>query len=254
MPLMKHIFHIHTKRCKHASDENDEDYVKTALALEADAITFTDHSPFPDNPFGNRMDFEQLPEYINSLKTLQKKYQNKITVEYGLEVEFLPSKMSFYEELHKAGLFPLIIGQHFYEHPDGTYSFSDDKEFNKENEYLGCCKAMIKAIQTGFFSVAVHPDRVFRRCKNWTQEMTDISAELISTAAQNGVTLEQNMASYEKLLEKSNFIYWRKEFWDLVESYNQNARIPVKTIIGLDAHSTEDIIKRANYVSLGKTK
>ena len=53
---MKHIFHIHTSRCKHASDESDEEYVKTALTLGAETITFTDHSPFLGNPFGNRMD------------------------------------------------------------------------------------------------------------------------------------------------------------------------------------------------------
>ncbi|MCR5762555.1 MAG: hypothetical protein K6G00_04150 [Treponema sp.] len=27
------IFHIHTFRCRHASDESDEEYVKAALAL-----------------------------------------------------------------------------------------------------------------------------------------------------------------------------------------------------------------------------
>ncbi len=244
---MKHIFHIHTNRCKHASEEADEEYVKTALALGGGKISFTDHSPFPGNPFGNRMNIEQLPEYIDSLKILQEKYQDKIKIEIGLEVEFLPSMIPFDKELHEKGLAPLIIGQHFYQHTDGAYSFNDDKEFNKENEHLGCCKAIIEGIKTGLFSVVAHPDRIFRRCKKWTQEMADISKELISTAAQNGVTLEKNMASYETLLEKSNYIYWRKEFWDLVDDYNQASENPVKTIVGLDAHSTADIMQRAKY-------
>ena len=53
---MKHIFHVHTFRCKHGSDENDEAYIRTALSLGAEKITFTDHCPFPGNPFKNRMD------------------------------------------------------------------------------------------------------------------------------------------------------------------------------------------------------
>ena len=58
------IFHIHTWRCKHASMEEDYCYVESAMKLGATRIVFTDHSPFPDNPFTNRMDMEQLPEYI----------------------------------------------------------------------------------------------------------------------------------------------------------------------------------------------
>lgn len=42
-----YIFHVHTYRCGHASDETDEDYVKRAVELGADSITFTDHAPFP---------------------------------------------------------------------------------------------------------------------------------------------------------------------------------------------------------------
>lgn len=32
---MKHIFHVHTYRCKHASEELDEEYIKTALSFGA---------------------------------------------------------------------------------------------------------------------------------------------------------------------------------------------------------------------------
>ncbi len=41
------VFHVHTSRCRHASDENDESYVRKALELGAEAIAFTDHAPFP---------------------------------------------------------------------------------------------------------------------------------------------------------------------------------------------------------------
>ena len=242
---MKHIFHIHTYRCKHGSDESDEKLVKTALILGAETISFTDHCPFPGNPFGNRMDIEQLQEYIDSLKFLREKYRDKIKIKIGLEVEFFPSMMPFYEELHKKELFPLIIGQHFYQHSDGTYSFSDEKDFKKANEHLGCSKAMIEGIKTGLFSVAAHPDRVFRHCEKWTQEMTDISNEIIAAAAQNNVILEKNLSSYEKYVNNSPRNYWRTEFWALADAYNQSAKNPVQIIIGLDAHSSEEMIQRA---------
>ena len=244
------IFHVHTFRCKHASDETDEDYVKTALDLGAEKISFTDHTPFPGNPFGHRMSMEELPEYIASLKKLRNKYEGKIDIEIGLEVEFLPSQIAFYQGLkNKFGLELLIIGQHYYEHEDGTYSFNDDKEFNQANEFIGCGNAMIEGMKTGLFKVAAHPDRIFRRCKGWSPEMTKMARRIIEVAAQNGVRLEKNLSSYEKFLEKSHFIYWREEFWDLVEEYNLTAARKVETIVGFDAHSTDDLKRRYSHLS-----
>ena len=57
---MEDFFHVHTRRCKHGSEETDETLVKKAISLGAKRITFTDHVPFPENPFENRMDFEEL--------------------------------------------------------------------------------------------------------------------------------------------------------------------------------------------------
>ena len=61
---MEDFFHVHTRRCKHGSEESDETLVKKAISLGAKRITFTDHVPFPENPFGNRMDFEELEEAL----------------------------------------------------------------------------------------------------------------------------------------------------------------------------------------------
>ena len=59
---MKEIFHVHTFRCGHAGNDQDVEYVKKAVALGAKRIVFTDHCPFPGNPFKSRMEIEQLPE------------------------------------------------------------------------------------------------------------------------------------------------------------------------------------------------
>ena len=242
---MQYIFHVHTVRCKHASDECDEDYVTAALELGAGKISFTDHSPFPGNPFKNRMDMEELPGYVESLRRLRDTYAGKITVEIGLEFEYLPSMRTFYEDVKtRWNLTPCIIGQHFYQHADGRYSFDDDKAYNKANEYIGCGNAMIEGMETGLFLVAAHPDRIFKRCNHWTAEMTEMSRRIIEAAVKNDVVLEQNLSSYEKFLAKSGFSYWRKEFWDVVEDYNRTAAHPVKIIRGVDAHSTDEMRRR----------
>ena len=67
-PLKNEIFHVHTNRCGHAEEVPDRAYVEKAIELGTPRIVFTDHAPFPGNPFGNRMSMEQLPEYTDSMK------------------------------------------------------------------------------------------------------------------------------------------------------------------------------------------
>ena len=95
------LFHVHTYRCRHAEEIPDEAYVKKAIALGASGILFSDHSPFPGNPFGNRMDIEQLPEYLDTIRMLKVKYAGKINIRVGLEIEYLPSFHSFYEDMRR---------------------------------------------------------------------------------------------------------------------------------------------------------
>lgn len=244
-----HIFHVHTYRCKHAENDTDEQYIQTALSLGADKITFTDHTPFPGDSFRNRMELSQLTEYIDSLKMLQKKYENQIEVKIGLECEFLPSMMGFYNELkEKTDLNLLIIGQHFYEHSSLKYSFDDEKEFNMAHEFIGCGNAIVQGMKTGLFSVVAHPDRIYRRCKQWTSEMVEVAEKIIKTAVETNTILERNLSSYENFVTKTRLSFWKNEFWDLVEDYNKTAVNKVKIIEGLDAHSSEEMISRFKYI------
>lgn len=222
---MLDIFHVHTYRCGHAENVSDEVYIQKALELGADRITFTDHAPFPGDIFFNRMQYEQLPEYVDTLEQLKRKYEGQILVRIGLEIEYLPSFQSYYEEL--AGILDLLmIGQHFFEAAPGRYSFSLPDQ--QEIEYPGCVEAMLRGIETNLFQVVAHPDRVFRRIKRWNQDCEEKSRELICLAQSKDVILEKNLSS----MRHKN--YYREEFWDLLHPEN-------RTIFGLDVHSVEEL-------------
>lgn len=222
---MYDIFHVHTYRCGHAEDVSDELYIKKAIELGADRITFTDHAPFPGNIFHNRMEYEQLPEYVNTLRQLKRKYEGQINVRIGLEIEYLPSFQSYYEELAEI-LDLLMIGQHFFETAPGKYSFSLVNQ--EETEYPGCLDAMMQGIESGLFQVVAHPDRIFRRVKNWNQDCKKGCKDLISLAKNKQVILEKNLSS----MRHKN--YFREEFWQLLTPEN-------KTIFGLDAHAVGEL-------------
>lgn len=224
---MKELFHIHTYRCGHAENISDEAYVLKAIECGATGITFTDHAPFPGNPFGNRMRYEELPGYLSALKALKEKYKDTLDIKIGLEVEYLPSFIEYYQELCRSGDFDLLmIGQHMYEVSPRNYSF--DYPELKLVEYQGCLNAVIEGIQTGLFNVVAHPDRAFRRVQEWDKECEDISKRLIDVAQKHDVMLEQN---YSSMKRRNNY---RKEFWQLVGAKDN-------VIQGIDAHRIREL-------------
>lgn len=226
--LPRELFHVHTRRCRHAGDEDDRAYVERALALGAGRITFTDHAPFPGDPFGNRMRCAELPEYLDSMARLREEYRGRIEVRAGLEIEYLPSFRDYCFELSGTpGLETLLLGQRFFEHEAGRYSFSDPAELLRETEPAGLCEAMCRSMETGIFPVVAHPDRMFRKAGAWSAELEALARRLISVAEANDVVLEKNASSMRMGL-------YREEFWTLAANR-------VRTIDGADAHCTAEL-------------
>lgn len=223
----EYVFHVHSWRCCHADEIRDEEYVKRAMELGAEAIYFTDHTPFPGNPFRNRMKYEQLTEYILTLKDLREKYKEKIDIKIGLEVEYLPSFKAFYEELKaNEDLDLLILGQHHSEMSPGQYSFQSD---TREDEWKYLMEGQMAGVSSGFFDVVAHPDRVFKREKEWSDDMEQEAKKFIDLAVNNKSWLEKN---YSSIRHKGKY---KKEFWMLVPD---DALI----IAGCDAHSLDEVM------------
>ena len=227
---MKHLFHVHTYRCGHAENISEELYVEKAITLNASDIWFTDHAPFPNDPFGGRMKYEQLNEYIETLLQLKEKYKEKINVHIGLEIEYFPRYKEYYKELTaNNNIEILLLGQHMYQIENG-YSFSLPQETLDKEEYIGLGKAIVEGMKTGLFKICAHPDRIYRRQnQNWTKEMDEMAKQTIETAHHTNTILEQNISSMRDDL-------YRDEFWNLKNSLNED-----KTIIGLDAHYLKEL-------------
>ena len=224
-PTDNEIFHVHTKRCKHAGNDEDFRYVESAINLRAERIVFTDHAPFPGNPFRNRMEMEELADYIDSMEALKKEYAGQIEVQFGLEIEYLPSFQAYYQDLYDSKKFDLLmLGQHFYEKEDGSFSFQNE---DKSEEFQGLRTAIVSGIETGLFDVVAHPDRIFRRCKDWNADMMGASYDIINAASKHQVLLEKNLTS-----KRVKNQYW-PPFW---------VRAAGKLVLtGYDAHSVEEM-------------
>ena len=77
--MIRANYHTHTKRCKHATG-TEEDYVVSAISCGLSRLGFSDHAPFPDHDFGQRMDYGEFDDYLNSIDLLRGKYADAITL------------------------------------------------------------------------------------------------------------------------------------------------------------------------------
>lgn len=221
------IFHIHTKRCGHAFGE-DYEYIEAAIKLGAEQIVFTDHVPFPGDPFGNRMKISEKDEYLNTLGRLQQEYAGRINVLKGFEIEYLPSFKGYYKELKADDRIDvMLLGQHMYECHDGTYSFSLP---SRAEEYKGLADAIFEGAETGLFDVIAHPERIFMRCTNIMDDSVFVCMYKIIQSLQDGMYMEYNYSSAQTC---TLFEY----FWIRAEG-----ALSKETIIkGYDAHSVEEM-------------
>lgn len=229
------IFHVHTYRCDHAENVSDEVYVKKAIELGASDIWFTDHAPFPSDPFGSRMDYDELEEYLDTLRLLKQKHTD-ITIHIGLEAEYFPhfDAEGYYKHLRSLPeLEMLLLGQHMAQVSDAppAYSFSESTDFLNENEYKLLGKAIVQGAESGYFDVIAHPDRIFRRRTVWDTDMEAVSNEIIQAAIKADIPLEMNLSSVE------NPENYKRQFWQLVPD-------KVKRVTGFDVHSLNEMESR----------
>ncbi|MCR4645302.1 MAG: PHP domain-containing protein [Oscillospiraceae bacterium] len=228
------VFHVHTFRCHHAEHVPDEAYVKEARRLGAGDIWFTDHAPFPGDPFGARMAYEELEEYLETLSELKRRYQD-IRIHIGLETEYFPlfDAAGYYAHLRSLPeIEMLLLGQHMAQTSDApTYSFSESKDYLAANEYKLLGQAIVQGIGSGYFDAVAHPDRIFRRCEGWDADMAAVSREIIEAAVKADLPLEMNICS----AEWSG--YAMPQFWELVPE-------TARRLVGYDAHTLYELRSR----------
>lgn len=124
---MKYDGHIHSPFCPHGTQDLFEEYIKRAIQLGMEEISFTEHAPLPEgfvDPTPEKdsgMDPGNLHAYIKQLSSLKEAYRNKIKINIGLEVDYIEG---FEEQtkkfLDETGpmLDDSILSVHFIKHED----------------------------------------------------------------------------------------------------------------------------------------
>ena len=90
MLKINYNYHTHTKRCGHASGE-DEEYVLAAIKAGIKELGFSDHIFYPglsQKPI--RQDGSDFDDYVNSISNLREKYNLHMKVERYISNDEIP--------------------------------------------------------------------------------------------------------------------------------------------------------------------
>ena len=233
---MKTNYHTHTKRCMHATG-NDEEYVRSAIKGGYQELGFSDHTPWKYNSgfvSDIRMLPEELPEYVASLRALRNKYHSQINIKIGLECEYYPNYIPWLKErIEEYQLDYMLLGNHHYQ-TDEKFPYFGHHTDNKEMLEL-YKESAIEGMESGLFCCLAHPDLFMRSYPKFDSHCATISRHICRTAIQCNIPLEYNIGYVASNMLKGITTYPCPDFWKIAANEGCTA------IIGLDAHYNLDL-------------
>ncbi|MDD5405519.1 MAG: histidinol-phosphatase [Sulfurovaceae bacterium] len=227
---MRIDLHNHTTLCNHADGTVDE-YIQKAITLGIDIYGFSEHAPMEFDK-NYRLSFDEMKLYEKDILDARIRYQDKIEILLGYEIDFLPRYMD--ERVLKAKVDYLIGSVHFinewgFDNPEfiGGYEGKDINEIWQN--YFDAVESMAKS---GLLDIAGHLDllKVFKFLP--TKDVRILAKNALKAIKKSDMTIEINTAGLRKPIEE---IYPSKA---LIEEMYE-LEIPIT--FGSDAHKIEHI-------------
>lgn len=231
---MKTNYHTHTTRCHHATG-SDEEFVLSAIKGGYQELGFSDHTPWKYRTgyiSDIRMTPEELPEYVESLRSLREKYKDQISLRIGLECEYFPDYLHWLKGIIKEyQLDYVIFGNHHF-HTDEKFPY-----FGRHTDTVDMLElyeeSSIEGMESGLFAYLAHPDLFMRSYPRFDRHCKLVSRHICRTAARLNLPLEYNLG-YEEYNDTHGITTIpHPDFWEIAAHEGCTA------IIGVDAHNNQ---------------
>jgi histidinol-phosphatase (PHP family) len=243
--------HTHTRFCDGSNEP--EDYIKAALNAGFHSLGFSSHAPVP---FTNNFaipDNHKLQEYCDTIRELQLKYRNRISIWLALEMDYIDGISTDFRTLKDTcGLDYTIGSVHLVRNGDDeSLWFIDGSKVESYNEglrnvfggdtrlavtsYYEQVSRMIREqkpdIIGHFDKIKMHnQNRFFREDEIWYRRLV---MDLLDTIEQSGVIIEVNTRGIYK--KRCDELYPGQ--WILKEIRKKGLPVTLSS----DAHRPEEI-------------
>jgi histidinol-phosphatase (PHP family) len=225
-------YHTHTRRCKHAYG-TDEEYVLAAIKAGYDELAFTDHAPWnllSDETDRIRMHMREMSDYVESIRSLQVKYQDQIKILVGLEAEYFEDRMDDLKALVSQYQLDLIVlGNHFHKKDSNDTYYGNYR--NYRNLYQDYLEDSIKAMRSGVYKIFAHPDLFLKTANVMNERTIEMINTICDVALETDTIMEYNLGG-----KRYRDYYPNDAFWKIVASRG------CKIIVGVDAHDPKHLL------------
>ncbi|MCM3717953.1 histidinol-phosphatase HisJ [Fictibacillus phosphorivorans] len=249
--------HVHTPFCPHGSDDSFEKYIERAIALGIKGLSFTEHAPLPKNfedpapAKDSSMQYADLNSYFQKIRDVKKTYEKFITIQTGLEIDFIEGYEWETEQLlREVGpeLDDAILSVHFLNIEGKYYCMDYDENVFEEmikrsgtlaSVYKQYFTAVEKSIDYPFINV--QPLRIghitlakkFQKLFSADFSIEEDIDHILHKISQRGMSLDYNSAGVVKPYCGEPY----PPSWIIKEA--QKRKIPL--VYGSDAHSAKGL-------------
>ncbi len=229
---MRVDLHNHTYLCNHATGSIEE-YIQRAVELNIDVYGFSEHAPMKNFEDGYRLTLDKKEFYENTILELKKKYEDKINILLGYEVDFIQGDFLL-DEIINSNVDYFIGSVHYlekwgFDNPEFISEY-ENKDIDKIwQEYFDTIEQMAK---TNKFDIVGHLDliKIFKFLPQ--KDIKSIAKNALKQIKKSNMVIELNSAGYRKPIKES---YPSKQLIELAYELD----IPIT--FGSDAHNVEQI-------------
>ena len=147
-------YHIHPQVVQNP-DRFDE-FARVAMENGIYEVCITDHMPLTGSDAGDRIPDGMVQEYCFQARKIVQKYEGRLSVKLGIEIDYHPSLTNQIEEVLKAGDFDFVLGS------SHLHAIKELDIFNVVKSCSRYAEAMlintISAAESGYFDAIAHID------------------------------------------------------------------------------------------------
>jgi len=243
-------YHVHTSLCNHATGTMEE-YVQAAVGKGLATLCFLDHLTFQEAGRHNSMNLMEVPMYVDAARRLARKYEGRIDVRVGLEIDFSPRHADRCMEV--VDTFDLdVVGSsiHFLGGEDvvsrrsawARGELAADQVYPK---YLAVLESML---DYDYFDVVCHMDLPKKYGQRPSQPVIEGFTGLLEKVRERNLAVELNTNGWHCPVN---------EAFPSPELLGRCARLEIPVVVGSDAHAPDavgrdfdraaDLLRQAGY-------
>lgn len=192
-------YHLHTMFCNHATG-GMERYIQSAIDLGLREICFLDHLTIQKAESGLSMTPEQVRYYFHAVQGLKQKYRNEINVKVGLEVDYNPDFIDFFQEIIGTFAFDVIAASlHF---PGGLDIVSHRSAWrhgvnDADEVYELYFVHLKKMLDYRYFDMICHIDLIKKFGRKPSRSFEKNNDEILRIIKDRNLTVEVNTSGYD---------------------------------------------------------